>query len=239
MTAVNQILSTTDYDQFEVLGGNRNISSKHVSRLVQQIEENGNITQVSPIIVNERYEVIDGQHRLRAAEKTGVPVGYLVKPGLVVEDALQMNITSKTWTPNDYLNLYVEKGYKPYKKFAQLIEDHPWATVTILLMVISGGESSGKLKKFKLGELEDFDAAIVEERMDQIEEIAHLNPIFIQGKLIRAYLSALAIPGFSHEKFYENFKAVGGVFRAHMFWFDNVNTIIDIQNRNIAKLDKK
>ena len=236
MTAINQIQSTTDYDQFKVLGGNRNVSTQHVNRLVAQIEETGNITQVSPIIVNEKFQVIDGQHRLRAAEKTGVPVGYLVKPGLVVEDALRMNITSKTWTPYDYLNLYVEKGYKPYVKFAELIELYPWATVTNLLMVIAGGDISGKLKKFKLGELEDFDSKTVETRLSQLEQIAHLNPIFIQGKMIRAYLSALSIPGFSHDKFYENFKASGGIFRASMFWFDNVNTIIDIKNQTTTKI---
>lgn len=239
MQAVNQIQSTTDYDQFKVLGGNRSVDERHVNRLLKQIENNGNITDISPIIVNDQYEVIDGQHRLRAAEKAGIRVSYLVQPGLKVEDALNMNVASKTWTPTDYLNLYVSKNLKQYKKFADILDNHSWLTVTILLMVIAGGDSTGKLKQFKVGDLEDFDANLVEERIDQIEQIAHVNPIFIQGKLVRAYLSALAIPGFSHDKFYENFKATGGLFRAHMLWFDNVNTIIDIQNRKVAKLDTK
>lgn len=233
MAAINQIQKTNDYSMFKVLGGNRVVDTKHVNRLVEQIEMNGNITEVSPIIVNEKFEVIDGQHRLKAAEKTGVPVGYLVQPGLVVSDALQMNITSKTWKPNDYLNLYVQQGLRPYLKFADILDNHSWCTVTILLMIISGGEVSGKLKRFKQGDLDDFNFNEIEERVQYIEDIARINPIFIQGRMIKALLNALSSPGFVPQRFYSNFKGTGGLFRAQLMWFENVQPIIDIHNRDV------
>lgn len=233
MSATNQVQSTTDYGQFKTLGGNRNVNKQHVNRLVKQIENSGNITEISPITVNERMEVIDGQHRLGAAEKTGVPINYIVRPGLTIEDALQMNITSKTWTPMDYLNLYAQKGIKAYVDAADILENHTWLTVGVLLSIISGSENSGRIRKFKMGELTEFDKDIVEERVQHIEDVARINPIFIQSKMVRAYLSALGTPGFSPERFYNNFKAIGGEFRGQMFWFDNVSIIMSIHNRTV------
>ena len=230
MSATNLVQLTADYDQFEVLGGNRTVSNRHVNRLVEQIENSGNITEISPITVNEKMQVIDGQHRLRAAEKAGVEVGYIVRPGLTVEDALQMNITAKTWTPFDYLNLYVQKNVKSYVKFAEILDNHSWLTVTVLLTIIAGDSQTGRLRKFKLGDLEDFSSDIIEQRVEEIESIARINPIFIQSKLVRAYLSASSTPGFSYERFYENFKNTGGVFRGQMFWFDNVSVIMSIHD---------
>ena len=62
-----QIHSTNDLSVFKILEGNRNINLANVERLVKSIEENGFLQM--PIIVNENYEVIDGQHRLMAAKK--------------------------------------------------------------------------------------------------------------------------------------------------------------------------
>jgi len=238
----NQVQSTVDYAQFKVLGGNRNVDQRHVKRLIAQIEQPDakgkptNITEISPITVNEKMEVIDGQHRLQAAETAGIPVAYIMRPGLTVSDALQMNITSKTWNLMDYLHLYVSQGSQTYKNFADILENHTWLTPTILLAVIVGGESSGKNRRFKLGQLADFDHETIEDRVQQIEDIARINPIFIQGKMIRAYLSALGTPGFSHERFYNNFKATGGIFRAQLFWFDNVSIIMNIHDKAIAEV---
>ena len=60
-----QIHSTCDLGIFKILEGNRNINLGHVERLVKSIQENGFLKM--PIIVNDDFEVIDGQHRLMAA----------------------------------------------------------------------------------------------------------------------------------------------------------------------------
>ena len=62
-----QIHSTYDLSIFKILDGNRNINLGHVERLVKSIEENGFLKM--PIIVNDNFDVIDGQHRLMAAKK--------------------------------------------------------------------------------------------------------------------------------------------------------------------------
>jgi hypothetical protein len=54
------VFKTQDYEMFKPLTGNRNVNILHVKRLIQSFQVQH---LISVVIVNERYEVIDGQHR--------------------------------------------------------------------------------------------------------------------------------------------------------------------------------
>ena len=56
----NKIYKTTDYSVFKYLKGNRSVNELHVRRLVEAIKEKD--LQV-PIIVDEKMNVVEGQHR--------------------------------------------------------------------------------------------------------------------------------------------------------------------------------
>jgi disulfide oxidoreductase YuzD len=64
----NRVYSTTNYNQFKYLKGNRAITELHVRRLVEAIKEKD--LQV-PIIVDEKMNVVEGQHRLEAYKIVG------------------------------------------------------------------------------------------------------------------------------------------------------------------------
>ena len=57
-----QVKETKNYSMFTTIGGNRPLNELHLNRLKKSMEEE---LLISPIIVNEKHEVIDGQHRLR------------------------------------------------------------------------------------------------------------------------------------------------------------------------------
>ena len=71
--ADTRILTTTNYDQFTFLKSNREIDQNHVYRLVKLIKD-AEGHQKEPVIVNEKLEVISGQHRIKADEKLGMRV---------------------------------------------------------------------------------------------------------------------------------------------------------------------
>ena len=79
----NKIHVTSDYDQFTYLVGNRDIVNKHVKSLSTEID---NRDLEIPIIVNEKMEVCDGQHRLEAYKALDLPVHYIIKEGLTLGD---------------------------------------------------------------------------------------------------------------------------------------------------------
>ena len=57
---IGQVLTTTSYSRFKPVDGNRNKNLLHINRLKKSMSENYLFTV---IIVNEKYEIIDGQHR--------------------------------------------------------------------------------------------------------------------------------------------------------------------------------
>ena len=73
------VYETTDYEQFGKLKGNRNINEAQVIGIRNSIEKIG--YQPVPILVNERLEVIDGQHRLEAARTLGIPIYFIIQKG--------------------------------------------------------------------------------------------------------------------------------------------------------------
>lgn len=116
-------MQTSNYEMFKSVGGNRDIYPRHVESLTAAIERK-NLLQYYPILVNENFEIIDGQHRLMAAMKLGLPVYYERVEGLRIEDVMSINTNSKTWTLQDFIDAYVLLGYSAYQTLVDFMERH-------------------------------------------------------------------------------------------------------------------
>jgi hypothetical protein len=124
-----QIQSTYDLSVFKILQGNRNINLGNVDRLVKSIEENGFLKM--PIIINENYEVIDGQHRLEAAKKLNSIIYYVKVNKYDLNTAIILNRNQSNWKIEDYIRSYCDLGYKDYIKLQQFYEENNDFTITI------------------------------------------------------------------------------------------------------------
>ena len=92
----SKVYSTTEYNLFKKLRGNRAINELHVRRLVEAIKEKD--LQI-PIIVDEDMNVLDGQHRLDAYKIVGNPIFYIVKNKFDLQDVRNVNSVKATWPP--------------------------------------------------------------------------------------------------------------------------------------------
>lgn len=115
-----KIYETDDYAMFKTLDGNRAIKDHRVDKIVQSIMNVGYIT--SPILVNEKMEVIDGQGRLAALERLRRPVQYMVHEGISIEECRQMNIHQSNWTDYDYVQSYAIRGSEDYQRLQSLMD---------------------------------------------------------------------------------------------------------------------
>jgi hypothetical protein len=115
-----QIHSTHDLSVFKILEGNRNINLANVERLVKSIEENGFLQM--PIIVNENYEVIDGQHRLQAARKLNSIIYYHKVNNYDLKTAITLNRNQSNWSIADYIRSYCDLGFKDYINLQEFYE---------------------------------------------------------------------------------------------------------------------
>ena len=103
-----KIYKTGELCKFKRLLGNRDITESRVSAIIDSIEKVG--YQPVPILVNEKMEVIDGQGRLEACKRLGLPIYYIVKNGIGIDECMSMNIKMQNWTIYDFIKSRAEQG---------------------------------------------------------------------------------------------------------------------------------
>lgn len=135
------VLETTDYDIFKIMANNRVLNLLHVHRLKESFTDNDFL--VNPILVNEKYEVIDGQHRLRAAKEADKPVYYIVVPGYGIKEVQVLNTHQKNWTKEDFLTMYCAEGIKPYIQFRDFMMDFPQISFLGAERILTGRHMKG------------------------------------------------------------------------------------------------
>lgn len=116
----NPILNTKDYSMFKRMIGNRAVTNSRVAVIKESIKQCGWIS--NPLIVNEKYEVVDGQGRLEALKQLGMPVEYRVFEGLTIKDCMAMNLKPTSWHFSDFIKSYAEQGNESYKRLLILGE---------------------------------------------------------------------------------------------------------------------
>jgi len=121
---------TKDYGMFKHIRGNRDLIETNIQAIKNQLLQRG---QQQPIIVNERNEVIDGQHRLEACKRLKMPVQYIKRAGANLDDVISTNIVGKKWSLMDYVNRFAVEGKKDYinlQKFIIEAKDYGFAPST-------------------------------------------------------------------------------------------------------------
>lgn len=118
---VGSVYSTTDYEQFSHIEGNRKINENHVARIMKEFEKIG---QLSPIIVNQDLEVVDGQHRLEACKRAQMPVYYIVVKSDSIEAILSINNVNRKWKIMDYIHNYSVLGEEDYTTLLSHYEEY-------------------------------------------------------------------------------------------------------------------
>ena len=117
-----EVFKTNDYSKFTKLNGNRRVDEARVLKIISSIEKVGYIT--SPIIVNEKMEVIDGQGRLEALKRLELPVEYIIQQGIGIEECIAMNIHQVNWKDRDYIESYANRGFESYRFLKELLDKY-------------------------------------------------------------------------------------------------------------------
>lgn len=112
---------TYDYNMFKFLEYNREID--HEKNIEKSFLEIGELP--IPIIVNEKNEIIDGQHRFMVCKKLNLPVFYITVPGLSIKQCGSINSASKTWTTKNRAHSYTSPEYEDNDSyiFYELLQD--------------------------------------------------------------------------------------------------------------------
>jgi hypothetical protein len=143
--------STKDYSIFKDFSSNREVDHKHVNRLVRAIEKR-NLLHVNPIVVDKNMCVIDGQHRLAAAQILNVEIFYIIED-INRKDISMLNSNQKNWNAMDYINFYTVEKSGPYMQLSNMINNYPEMAVSALL-TLSNSEGRRDIVQLKDGYLD-------------------------------------------------------------------------------------
>lgn len=195
---------TDDHAQFKTIDGNRRINELHLRRLKHSIEHHGYL--LNPIIVNEKMEVIDGQHRLRCLSELKLPVYYIVAKGLDREDVYILNENSKNWNAEDYMNSFCDMGMKEYLTYRQF--RNAYGLDHNVCMGLLSGSTTGKTVQelFKAGH---FKVKGYAKACEVAENLLLIEPHYEGWKrwtFVLAIMGAMKKPGFSLPEFVDKLK---------------------------------
>lgn len=137
--SIPQIQKTTDYAIFKAVSFNREKNKRHIESIKKIISQE-NLLHLHPILVNEKMEVVDGQHRLEAAKELGLEVFY-IQDKISYEHILNSNLFQKKLALEDVIKFYAMKDALPdYIRFQEMIQDlelSPKALMGLLFGTVS------------------------------------------------------------------------------------------------------
>lgn len=145
---VGSVYKTDDYSIFKLSKFNRTVL------LHKAMIEQASQGLVAPIIVNEDFVVIDGQHRLAASKEANVPVEYIIKRGLGKNDIVRMNTIQRRWSLKDYVEAYANQGTLAYQKLAKLINEKMADTTSTIEIAINSLSPNTARKAIENGDFE-------------------------------------------------------------------------------------
>lgn len=143
-----RIYKSTNYDKFKYVVGQREITKNNA--LEKVITEN-NLLDCCPMIVNENFEVIDGQHRLEVAKKHGLPIYYIIKINASSRTAQNMNIANKIWRLQDHMKHFSDLGNENYILTSKIIEKYDIPITVFINSFVARGSYDNRLVNFREG----------------------------------------------------------------------------------------
>lgn len=159
-----KIFQTQDYSKFSALTGQpADRAEKNMNKLLNEIKETkGNYL---PIIVNENFEIIDGNTRLAACKKLNLPVLYEIITSTNIK-SLQlmrhMNAAATPWTISNFIEFYsVGYKYKEFKTFKEFIDRN-----NVNVAVCGEFHPNINIKDVRNGTLPNIDYTAMQEKID-------------------------------------------------------------------------
>ena len=227
----NVVQESTDYNKFKFMTANRKQYRGHVELLKNSFAEVGNMTRVQPILVNDRYEIIDGQHRFIACKEMGLPIFYTMVDGLGVAEARSMNILHRNWIPADYARSYALSGDRNYQKYIELMEEFGVNHSIMIGYVAGSWNSHGQHAAFRRGEMVIQDEEVLRDRLEKLVEFDEIHRVLNNRSLANAFLRIISSDNYDHKRMIKKLNMHGeAILKRYSSVEDNLRQLEEVYN---------
>lgn len=197
---VMEVYVTKDYSKFKHIKGNRNVVKPHLKRLKASMEKK---YLFSPILINEKHEIIDGQHRFEVCKELGLPLYYLIKRGYSLDEVQVLNSNLKNWSSDDYMNGYIELGIEDYSLYKLFREESGFDHNSCLFM-LTGKDSTadGALNQdFKNGDFRVSNYKNAIQCAEKLKMVARFYSGYTRRSFVMAMLKCFKNKNYNHSVF--------------------------------------
>ena len=192
------ISSTKNYDQFHVDPINRKVDPKHVKELIEAIQEK-NLLREYPIVVDEHFKLIDGQHRLAAAKSLNVPVFFIVSREAKVEDIPLITSRVAHWTSANHLHSWIARDNQNYIALQKFNASYPFLTISMCRYLLSGG-TKNSIDEFKQGEFQVVRPELAELVATTLLDFKRYTKLYTYFQFVNAVMHMVAHPKYDHKR---------------------------------------
>lgn len=222
LKVVAQVMETTDYSIFKPTVGNRNVNKLHVKRLKDSFKDT---YLMAPAIVNQNFEMIDGNHRKEAAQSMGLPFRFIICNDYGLREIQILNENMKNWSKMDYLNAYCELKHPEYLRFRNFMHRFDDFGIAACETILTDKATSSKNKtliemrgvinetgSFTVRYFQEGDLIIpdYEKSIENAEKLMMIKPYYDgynRPVFIRAMIGIFKVKDYNHARFLDRIKA--------------------------------
>lgn len=223
-----------DYNLFSIKKGNRKIRDVKVRKLIQDISVKNRIKDF-PILVNEKMEIIDGQHRFFALQALQYPVFYnLAEEDYEIEEIARLNEKQDKWTAIDFLESGAESKKPDYIRMLSDTRKFNMGPSTLAYIL----ERHTNLHKIKNGSLQysELDSEIVNYFMDRLEALfGRLPKWHKEHRFIRALAWLINKPWYDEKVFTQQARKYIHKLNKKQGWFPYYISLVKMANHGRPK----
>lgn len=190
---------TMEYNYFVRIKGNRSLNTTHIKNLKESMKKKD---LKIPIIINDKREVTDGQHRLQARRELMLPVYYIVLSDMGIAETQAANADNKNWSAPDFLSTYVELNYAHYKRYAEFQKKYEFAhAVTQVLLEGKQSEGGSRSNEFRTGGfvIDGYERAC--DWADKLYQIEPYYPGFKRRSFVLTMVHLFKNEKYNHDEF--------------------------------------
>lgn len=148
------IKTEKNYEKFSLINWNRDVNKGNVRKLVEENNKEFKM-HLFPILIDNKFKIIDGQHRYMACLELDCPI-YYIETGAAqdyYEEIRSVNSAGRRHTLADMYNMLLKKGDDEAVRVMEICNsfDKTFSVTAVLrVLAIDGGQLNASLAKGKL-----------------------------------------------------------------------------------------
>ena len=236
MIQTNQVYKTNDYDTFSYIKGNRSINKLNLKRITNSMREN---YIPVPIIVNEKNQIIDGQHRFEAAKYLKKEVYCIKIPKLGLKEVTTLNTNTANWNNAAWLESYVDLEVEAYVTFKEFRKKTGFGYSICSALLANQSQRTGTLsREFKDGKLKIKSLATAYANAKKLDQIGEYFENYKSDSFSGCMLQLMHHEQYDHTRMLQKLKLQAHTLPKSANGDRYKRDLIDIFNYHVAKKNK-